>query len=187
MPVAHPIMRFIASCSVLALVAALCAANLFAQQVQQPGWQWQNPLPQGNAINSIRFATDQRHGWAIGGDAAILRTDNGGFEWETQLSPVRTTFYGLAVQSKSRAIISGAGGVILTTKNGGDKWLARPTGSRDHLFTVTLAPDNPMMGWTAGTFGALLATTDGGLTWKAQNSHTTAHLFSIAFVNTKRE
>src|SRR5688500_8015248 len=65
-------------------------------------WQWQNPLPQGNAINAIRFAPDKKHGWAIGSDGAILRTKNGGFEWETQTSPVLTTLNGLYVKNKDR-------------------------------------------------------------------------------------
>src|SRR3989442_1054064 len=59
-----------------------------SQMAQQPpGWQWQNPLPQGNAINSIRFAADKKYGWAVGSDGAILHTPNGGFEWEGLRNP----------------------------------------------------------------------------------------------------
>src|ERR1043166_3030111 len=57
------------------------------------GWQWQNPLPQGNSINSIKFAGDKRRGWAVGGDGVILTTNNGGFEWEEQISTANTTLY----------------------------------------------------------------------------------------------
>ena len=73
-------------------------AALQAQQPQPSGWEWQNPLPQGNTINSIRFAADKKHGWAVGSDGAILRTRNGGFEWDAQLSPAITTLYGLYVK-----------------------------------------------------------------------------------------
>ena len=67
-------------------------------QGQDPlkGWQWQNPLPQGNAINSIKFAGDKRHGWAVGGDGVILATTNGGFDWDQQESPTNTTQIGRA-------------------------------------------------------------------------------------------
>src|ERR1700674_1272309 len=91
-------------CLVLALPAPMGAP-------QPPGWQWQNPLPQGNTINSIGFAADKKYGWAVGSDGAILHTRNGGFEWETQISEASTTLYGLYVKNKSRAVISGARGV----------------------------------------------------------------------------
>src|SRR6266542_2059076 len=164
------------ACFLLAFPSAMTA-----QQIQQPGWEWQNPRPQGNTINSIRFAVDKKHGWAIGGDGAILRTRNGGFDWDSQLSPANTTLYGLCVKDKAHAVISGARGVIMTTANGGGKWVTRTTGTRDHLFAVTFAAGDPLHGWAAGTFGALIATTDGGITWKLQNTHTTAHLFSVSF------
>jgi hypothetical protein len=43
------------------------------------GWEWQNPRPQGNLINAIRFTKDKLHGWAVGADGAIMRTENGAF------------------------------------------------------------------------------------------------------------
>ena len=58
---------------------------------------------------------------------------------------------------------------------------ATDTGIRDHLFAVTFAPENPLLGWAVGTFGSIIATTDGGKTWKPQTSQTSSHLFSVAF------
>ncbi|OLD76236.1 MAG: hypothetical protein AUI33_05005 [Ignavibacteria bacterium 13_1_40CM_2_61_4] len=129
------------------------------------GWEWQNPRPQGNLINAIRFAKDKRHGWAVGADGAILHTRNGGFEWKEQRAPANTTLYGLYVKDKSRAVIAGASGMVLTTASGGERWIHRPTGIRDHLFSVTFAPDDALHGWAVGTFGAIVTTADGGLTW----------------------
>ncbi len=172
----------------LAICACLlipCALPALAQQIQPTGWEWQNPLPQGNTINSVRFAADKKTGWAIGSNGAILRTRNGGFEWKPQLSPATTTLYGLYVKDKSHAVISGARGVIMTTANGGSKWVTRTTGTNDHLFALTFAPGDPMRGWAAGTFGTIIATTDGGVTWNRQATRTTAHLFAIAFFDTK--
>ena len=162
-----------------------CSVPTMGQRPGASGWEWQNPLPQGNTINCVRFASDKRHGWAVGSDGTILRTRDGGFEWDSQLSPATTTLYGLYVQDKSRAVISGARGVIMTTTNSGGKWTARTTGTRDHLFAVTFAPGDPLHGWAVGSFGALIATADGGITWKIQNTHTSAHLFSVAFFDAK--
>src|SRR6476659_3615123 len=167
----------------LIVFLSLLAGGSRAQQL--PAWQWQNPLPQGNALNSIKFANDKLHGWTIGSDGSILHTRNGGFTWDAQISPASTTLYSLYVQNKARAVISGAGGVILTTTNGGNKWVLRPTGTRDHLFAITFAAQDPTHGWAAGTFGSMIATTDGGLTWKTQKTKTNAHLFSVAFFDAK--
>src|SRR4051812_15702465 len=62
------------------------------------GWQWQNPLPQGNSINSIKFANDKRRGWAVGGDGVVLTTNNGGFEWDEQISSANTTLYSIYIK-----------------------------------------------------------------------------------------
>src|SRR5215510_7962759 len=86
------------------------------------GWQWQNPLPQGNSINSIKFLKDKRRGWAVGGDGDVLVTNNGGFDWEEQLTPANATLYSIYLKDKNRLVIAGARGTILTTKNGGEKW-----------------------------------------------------------------
>ena len=59
------------------------------------GWVWQNPLPQGNPLYSISFAKDKRHGFAVGSDATILRTTDGGFNWQRQISPVDVVISGV--------------------------------------------------------------------------------------------
>jgi len=133
------------------------------------GWQWQNPLPQGNSINAIKFSADKIHGWAVGSNGVVLYTNNGGFDWQEQECPANTTLYALFVKDRSHSVITGARGVVLTTKNGGRKWSVRQSGTRDHLFAVTFAPDDPLMGWAVGTFGSIIATADGGTTWKPIN------------------
>src|SRR5437867_11354004 len=48
-------------------------------------WRWQNPLPQGNGLGSVSFATDSV-GWAVGGSGTILKTADGGESWAAQTS-----------------------------------------------------------------------------------------------------
>jgi len=85
----------------------LCFLLASASHAQDPsrGWQWQNPLPQGNSITAIRFAPDKKHGWAIGSNGVILSTGNGGFEWNEQISPAITTLYGMYVKDRSRIVL----------------------------------------------------------------------------------
>src|SRR5918911_577209 len=95
------------------LLLTLAGALIVRAQVR--GWLWQNPLPQGNAIYAVRFASDKRHGWAVGSDGAVLRTYDGGFEWEAQSAPVVTTLYGLFVKDKNSAVAVGARGMVIMT------------------------------------------------------------------------
>ncbi|MEA2172444.1 MAG: hypothetical protein QOD00_36, partial [Blastocatellia bacterium] len=170
----------LAGCILLILAGGFA---LPAARAQTRGWLWQNPLPQGNAISAIRFASDKMHGWAVGSDGAILRTNDGGFEWETQNSPVSSTLYGLYVKDEKRALAVGARGIVLTTTNGGEKWTIRLTGSREHLYSVAFAPDDKSCGWAVGTHGVILKTKDGGNNWSPLASNTKAHLFSVSFAD----
>src|SRR5690348_14310485 len=103
--------------SLFFLAICLCDFAGSTARAQDPmrGWEWQNPKPQGNSINAVRFTSDQSRGWAVGSDGVIMRTDNGGFEWEVQKSTANSTLYSIYVKDRSRAVISGARGIILMT------------------------------------------------------------------------
>ena len=103
------------------LIVTVCFGVAAGQSVDR-GWEWQNPLPQGNAIAAIRFAKDQRHGWAVGADGVILYTTDGGFSWASQRTRVVATLNGLCVFDRRRAIAVGARGTVLRTLNGGKRW-----------------------------------------------------------------
>jgi photosystem II stability/assembly factor-like uncharacterized protein len=45
-------------------------------------WTWQNPLPQGNCLNSVRFI-DVNTGYAVGNNGTILKTTDAGTTWST--------------------------------------------------------------------------------------------------------
>jgi len=76
------------------------------------------------------------------------------------------TLNGLYVFDRQHAFAVGARGVVITTKNGGEKWTAIPTPTKDHLYAITFAADHPERGWAVGTYGCIIATTDGGETWQ---------------------
>lgn len=53
--------------------------------VSAQNWQWQNPLPQGNHLYSVKFV-DSNTGYAVGCLGTILKTTNGGALWISQVS-----------------------------------------------------------------------------------------------------
>src|SRR4029453_12236892 len=73
---------FLASSFALRLcVFALVLFSISFAQRQGMGWVWQNPIPQGNHLNSIHFAKDRLNGDAVGSDSSIVRSIIGGFGW----------------------------------------------------------------------------------------------------------
>ena len=67
--------------ALLAVVPALAPASV---QVGSSGWQWGNPLPQGNTLRSISFAG--LDGYAAGDFGTLLHTTDGGATWSGLLS-----------------------------------------------------------------------------------------------------
>src|SRR5260221_5766100 len=60
--------HLLAGVSLAAIIFFGLAAPSARAQNFDRGWEWQNPLPQGNAISAVRFTRHQRHGLAIGAD-----------------------------------------------------------------------------------------------------------------------
>ncbi len=64
--------------------------NLFAQT----GWQWQNPLPQGNTLYCIRMINASTCFAAVD-YGTILKSTNRGINWNIQNSGVNVMLRGL--------------------------------------------------------------------------------------------
>lgn len=141
-------------------------------------------MPTRVTLTSVFFA-DDRHGWAAGHDATILRTKDGGATWQTVYSdpdldaPVldlwfRDADYGLAV---------GAYGLLLVTTDGGANWEQKPLavvgagssaktallddsttpGVDLHLNQLRATPDGQL--YLAGEGGNLYRSGDDGRSW----------------------
>jgi photosystem II stability/assembly factor-like uncharacterized protein len=110
----------------LRLVGALaCAAGLLAVlpalapasvQVGSSGWQWGNPLPQGNNVRAISFAGAT--GYAAGDFGTLLRTTDGGSTWSGLLSGTFTDLSEVqAIDADS--LFAGGGCVARRSDDGG--------------------------------------------------------------------
>lgn len=106
----------------------------------QPEWRvWQQAnVPSRSLITAVTFA-DENNGWAVGHDALILRTRDGGDNWEIQrVNP---------------------DGLVLPSEHEDPEALPFPLALLDVKFF------NVNRGIAIGAFGLLLSTTDGGANW----------------------
>ena len=109
--------------AVAAAALALCAAAPAGATVQvgSSGWQWGNPLPQGNTIRDVAFAGAQ--GYAVGDFGTILATPDGGTTW-TGLSS--GTFTDLTeVQAIDASSLFAGGGCVGRRSDDGGKTFTR--------------------------------------------------------------
>src|SRR5215218_9869949 len=98
---------------VLAALPALAPASV---QVGSSGWQWGNPLPQGNNVRAMSFAGTT--GYAAGDFGTLLRTTDGGSTWSGLLSGTFTDLNEVqAIDADS--LFAGGGCVARRSDDGG--------------------------------------------------------------------
>ena len=114
---------------------------------------------------------DSARGWAVGHDATILRTRDGGFTWETvyaapeEQRPLLDVWF----ESAEHGYAIGAYGFFLETRDGGDTWQSRKISDSDyHLNQIAAAPSGRL--YIAAEAGTVYRSDDGGDSWKELES-----------------
>ena len=170
----------------LALVAATCGVlligtiwfwmHIVSWSSERAGIDNQQPT---RTMNTSPELLAPWSGSAVGDDATILHTDDGGATWKSQNSG-KGTFYWVNFPTRSSGWAVGAGGAIWHTSDGGASWDGQTSGVTTDLTEVAFV--GPEFGWMVGDDGTILHTEDAGSTWKKQSSGTTDNLWSLAFV-----
>ena len=147
--------------AVLALALAVSAA-MTAQAadvtVGHSGWNWGNPLPQGNTLRAVEF--DGSLGFAAGDFGTLIRTTDGGATWTGVRTGTTASLTRVSIADQN-AVVVGGGCALLRSDDGGQTF--RPLaldcgGSR----IVALSFPSPQNGFVLLASGTLLRTTDGG-------------------------
>lgn len=150
------------------------------------GRSWaQSPVPVRAALTAVSFA-DARHGWAVGHDAVILGTVDGGSTWSLQnFEPeLEKPLLDVLFVSASRGFAIGAFGLILRTDDGGANWtpVRAPVIDDDELNLHAIARLGNGDLLITGEQGRLLLSSDEGRTWKRLRSPVNATLFGAAAI-----
>jgi photosystem II stability/assembly factor-like uncharacterized protein len=140
-------------------------------------------------LNAV-FFLDQQHGWIVGERGLVLRTTDGGENWERTTLPhppaqsgaegeeelmseeelaafgvvaPPPSLYGVFFVSPQHGWAVGQEGTIVSTHDGGRQWEFQPSGTQEALYDVGVAGD---AGWVVGDKGSVLISTDNGGRWE---------------------
>lgn len=141
--------------------------------VSNDGANWaQVQVPVRSTLTSVTFA-DQNNGWAVGHDAAILHTGDGGKTWQLQsFQPeLEKPFLDVLFADASRGYAVGAYGLFMTTSDGGATWaeLDAPAVREDELHLNSLTRLGSGEYFVVGESGTMGLSVD-GTTWERLTS-----------------
>ena len=132
------------------------------------GGRWTQARTPTRALLTAVHLHDERLGWAVGHDAAILRTGDGGATWALvhyapeEERPLLDVWF----RDDRSGFAVGAYGYFLATDDGGDTWTPR-TVSEDDFHLNALASGGGGRLFIAAEAGAAYRSDDGGETWRA--------------------
>ncbi len=148
----------------------ICISLMFmiacATFAQQAGWQWQNPYPQGNDLNSIIM--NGVSGWAVGDQGTVLHTNTAWVDFEVVDLGTTENLHCISISGISgNGWIVGSNGTIFYTKNWGETWSKQYSGTHELLYSVSAYEgDCP---WICGN-NVILKSYNHGENWQWVNS-----------------
>ncbi len=145
------------------------------------GSSWTQAKVPTRALLTGVYLHDSRLGWAVGHDAVVLRTRDGGATWDLVHSAPEKERPLLDVWFKDaeRGLATSAYGELLATTDGGDTWHPRSIREGDdfHLNQLAAAADGTL--YIAAEAGHLYRSDDGGATWLALPSPYEGSFFGL--------
>jgi photosystem II stability/assembly factor-like uncharacterized protein len=151
--------------SIGSIVVAVGASGHILRSTDS-GANWELvPAPTQATLTGVSFA-DEQHGWIVGHDAVILRTEDGGRTWTKQYQgeDLQVSFLDVLFLDTQTGFAVGAYGEFLATADGGRTWTSRRLIEDDYFFNrISRGPGGTL--YIAGEHGTLLRSTDRGLTW----------------------
>ncbi len=137
---------------------------------EDAGKNWvQARVPTRQLLTALYFV-DDKHGWAVGHDAQILATDDGGANWELQYEDKEreAPLLDIWFRDASQGFAVGAYGALLETTDSGKTWndVSDRLDNQDgyHLNSITAVKDAGL--FIVGEVGSMFRSADWGQTWE---------------------
>ncbi len=154
---------------ILLILSNIFSTNFIFPQTL-PGWLWQNPIPQCNALTDVQILSDNIV-IAVGADGTILKSIDGGNSWNTnQLAFGTGIIHFNSVHFVNQQVGWTAAsytqdsslGLVGKSTDGGLTWDFNILLSAQSLNDIYFVDGN--MGWACG-YSSIFKTTDGGINW----------------------
>ncbi len=133
-------------------------------------WQQAATVPVRSTLTNV-FFLDDKTGFAVGHDAVILKTTDGGLNWEKIYSdPERETpLFAIYFSSADYGIAVGAFSYVLETSDGGKTWQERPLmeDGFDDFHLNDIFADTQGNIYIPAEFGTVYMSRDGGRNFEA--------------------
>ena len=147
------------------------------------GKTWtQAKVPSRQLLTAVYFVDDQ-HGWAVGHDAQILASADGGLTWSKQFEDLKRESPLLDVWFKdvNSGLAVGAYGALLETTDGGKNWedVSDRLDNEDqfHLNAIAAVKDAGL--FIVGESGSMFRSADWGQTWEKLEGPYEGSLFGV--------
>ena len=134
----------------------------------EDGKSWtQVRSPVNGMLTRLRFS-DEKSGWALGYDAAILQTTDGGNTWSLRhFDAAARPLYDLMFVDAQHGIAVGGYGSVLETRDGGQTWATRDSDLSAlgmHFNAILKLGDGSL--FIAGERGLMARSTNAGANWQ---------------------
>lgn len=133
-------------------------------------------------LMDIWFASENQ-GWAAGAFGTLLRTSNGGRDWEdagySLPNPEELHLNGVVGDASGTLYLSSEWGLVYRSSTGGASWEVVESGFEGSFFGVLVNPHSDSV-FAYGLLGAVYRSTDRGRSWQQLDSHTRDSLFGAA-------
>lgn len=159
------------SARIYAVVGVALAVSSWALAAMDPARLETWKLPKASLFS---VASHGENVWAAGYWGTILRSSDGGRNWQQPDTPTAETLYAVSFADDKNGFAVGAEGTILHSADGGVTWAKQSAqvpdemgGTRPldvNLFAV--AALTPADAWAVGDLGMVLRTHDSGATWE---------------------
>ncbi|OGW18643.1 MAG: hypothetical protein A2X56_13975 [Nitrospirae bacterium GWC2_57_13] len=144
------------------------------------GGTWKRARVPVQATLTALFFIDDTHGWAAGHDSVILRTIDGGENWEqTHSAPQQEApLLDIWFSDRTKGFAVGAYGQFYATMDGGRTWKKKSAISDDmHINSISGSAGGTI--YLAGEAGTLYRSVDGGASWQRLASPYRGSFFGV--------
>jgi len=133
-------------------------------------WRQAKQVPVRTTLTGVHFS-DARHGWAVGHDAIVLHSQDGGETWALQHAApeLESPLFSVWVDESGHGLAVGAFSLVLETRDGGSHWTQTGApGGEDadaHLNAIFPGPDRSLL--IAAESGHAYRSRDHGQSWES--------------------